>query len=90
MEYALNQGMLPSARAFASRRVFGLMRLSVPGDPFEPGAWLQSGVTYVAVAMNLVPFAGWRGIATQSQRTFRQSNRQEAAMEGGSRRAARA
>jgi hypothetical protein len=38
--------------------VYALMRLSVPGDPFEPGAWLQSGETYVAVAMNLVPFAG--------------------------------
>jgi hypothetical protein len=38
--------------------VFGLMRLSVPGDPFEPGAWLESGLTYVAIAMNLVPFAG--------------------------------
>jgi len=38
--------------------VFGLMRLSVPGDPFEPGAWLQTSETYVALAMNLVPFAG--------------------------------
>ena len=38
--------------------VFGLMRLSVPGDPFEPGAWLESGLTYVTIAMNLVPFAG--------------------------------
>ena len=38
--------------------VYALMRLSVPGDPSEPGAWLQSGETYVAVAMNLVPFAG--------------------------------
>jgi hypothetical protein len=38
--------------------VFGLLRLSIPGDPFEPGAWLQGGLTYVTPAMNLVPFAG--------------------------------
>jgi len=38
--------------------VFGLMRLSVPADPSEPGAWLQGSVTYVTLAMNLVPFAG--------------------------------
>ena len=37
--------------------VFGLMRLSVPPDPFEQGAWL-AGDRYVALAMNLVPFAG--------------------------------
>jgi hypothetical protein len=48
-------GILFSVLLFA---VYTLMRLSVPGDPFEPGAWLQSGETYVAVAMNLVPFAG--------------------------------
>jgi len=34
------------------------MRLSVPADPHEPGAWLRGGVTYVAIALNLVPFAG--------------------------------
>ena len=38
--------------------VFWLMRLSVPADPHEPGAWLRGGVTYVAFALNLVPFAG--------------------------------
>jgi hypothetical protein len=37
---------------------FGLIRLSVPGDPFEPGAWLTNGLSYVTLAMNLVPFAG--------------------------------
>jgi hypothetical protein len=37
---------------------FGLLRLSVPGDPFEPGAWLENGESYVTFAMNLVPFAG--------------------------------
>ena len=38
--------------------VFWLMRLSVPADPHEPGGWLRGGVTYVALALNLVPFAG--------------------------------
>jgi hypothetical protein len=38
--------------------VFGLMRLSVPSDPFEEGAWLAGDTTYVALAINLVPFAG--------------------------------
>jgi hypothetical protein len=38
--------------------VFWLMRLSVPADPHEPGAWLKGGVTYVVIALNLVPFAG--------------------------------
>lgn len=38
--------------------VFWLMRISVPADPHEPGAWLRGGVTYVALALNLVPFAG--------------------------------
>jgi len=48
-------GILFSLLLFA---VFTLMRLSVPADALEPGAWLQSGETYVVVAMNLVPFAG--------------------------------
>jgi hypothetical protein len=38
--------------------VFGLMRLSVPPDPLEQGAWLTGDTTYVTIAMNLVPFAG--------------------------------
>jgi hypothetical protein len=38
--------------------VFGLMRLSVPSDPLERGAWLAGDTTYVTLAMNLVPFAG--------------------------------
>src|SRR5579871_1209262 len=38
--------------------VFWLIRRSVPPDPLEPGAWLQSGMGNVAVALNLVPFAG--------------------------------
>jgi MFS family permease len=48
-------GILFSALLFA---VFWLMRLSVPADPLESGAWLQDDETYVALAMNLVPFAG--------------------------------
>jgi MFS family permease len=37
---------------------FGLMRLSVPSDPFEQGARLAEDTTYVTLAMSLVPFAG--------------------------------
>ena len=48
-------GIVFSVLLFA---VFGLLRLSIPGDPFEPGAWLEGGLTYVTPAMNLVPFAG--------------------------------
>src|SRR5215472_3734853 len=48
-------GILFSLLLFAT---FALMRLSVPGDPFEPGAWLGGNLKYVAVAVNLVPFAG--------------------------------
>ena len=38
--------------------VFSLLRLSVPADPQEPGAWLQSNSSTIALALNLVPFAG--------------------------------
>jgi hypothetical protein len=38
--------------------VYWLMRISIPADPHESGAWLKSGVTYVIVALHLVPFAG--------------------------------
>lgn len=48
-------GIIFSILLFA---VFGLMRLSVPPDPFERGAWLAGDTTYVTLAMNLVPFAG--------------------------------
>jgi hypothetical protein len=37
---------------------FGLIRLSVPADPYEQGGWLARDTTYVTLAMNLVPFAG--------------------------------
>ena len=35
-----------------------LLRLSVPADPLEPGAWLATNSKTVAFAMNLVPFDG--------------------------------
>jgi hypothetical protein len=48
-------GIIFSVLLFA---VYGLMRISVPPDPLERGAWLAGDTTYVALAMNLVPFAG--------------------------------
>ncbi len=35
-----------------------LLRLSVRADPLEAGAWLRTGSSTVALALNLVPFAG--------------------------------
>jgi hypothetical protein len=35
-----------------------LLRLSVPDDPLEAGAWLRTRAHVVALALNLVPFAG--------------------------------
>jgi hypothetical protein len=37
---------------------FLLLRLSVPSDPAEPGAWLHSNARTVAVALNIIPFSG--------------------------------
>ena len=37
---------------------FGLLRASVPADPQEPGSWLRGNSSTVALALNLVPFAG--------------------------------
>jgi hypothetical protein len=37
---------------------FSLLRLSVPADPMDPGAWLRTRVGTVALALNLMPFAG--------------------------------
>ena len=48
-------GILFSVLLFVS---FGLVRIAIPGDPFESGAWLQSGLAHVTLAMNLIPFAG--------------------------------
>jgi hypothetical protein len=38
--------------------VFWLLRTSIPADPQEPGAWLNTGSRSVALALNLMPFAG--------------------------------
>ena len=35
-----------------------LFRLSVRADPLETGAWLKTNSNTVALALNLVPFAG--------------------------------
>ena len=35
-----------------------LLRLSVPADPLEVGAWLQTSSGRVRLALNLVPFTG--------------------------------
>ena len=35
-----------------------LLRISVPDDPQESGAWLKSEPATVALAVNLIPFAG--------------------------------
>jgi hypothetical protein len=37
---------------------FWLFRISVPADPQEPGAWLRTSSSTVALALNLVPFSG--------------------------------
>ena len=38
--------------------VFWLLRISVPTDPLEPGEWLRTSASRVALALNLIPFAG--------------------------------
>jgi hypothetical protein len=48
-------GMLFSVLLIA---VFWLLLISVPADPEEPGAWLRTSAGTVALALNLVPFAG--------------------------------
>jgi len=48
-------GILFSILLIAS---FLLLRRSVPADPREAGAWLQTRSNIVALALNLVPFAG--------------------------------
>lgn len=37
---------------------FWLFRISVPADPQEPGAWLRTSSSTVALALNLIPFSG--------------------------------
>jgi hypothetical protein len=48
-------GMLFSVLLIA---VFWLLRASIPADPQEPGSWLRSDSSSVALALNLMPFAG--------------------------------
>src|SRR5260370_19908959 len=38
--------------------IFWLLRRSVPADPLESGAWLATNAKTVALALNLIPFAG--------------------------------
>lgn len=38
--------------------IFLLLRSSVPADPLESGTWLETSARTVAIALNLVPFAG--------------------------------
>jgi len=38
--------------------VFWLLRTSIPADPQEPGSWLHRNPASVALALNLMPFAG--------------------------------
>ncbi len=38
--------------------IFWLLRSSVPADPLEPGAWLNTSSRTIVIALNLVPFAG--------------------------------
>jgi hypothetical protein len=48
-------GMLFSVLLLA---VFWLLRTSIPADPQEPGSRLQGSSGSVALALNLMPFAG--------------------------------
>jgi hypothetical protein len=66
-EVALTQARLKTPRAAAiAGIVFSvllmtslvLVRLSVPADPLEGGAWLSTRLDTVALALNMVPFAG--------------------------------
>jgi MFS family permease len=38
--------------------IFWLLRISVPADPLEAGAWLKTNADLVVLALNLIPFAG--------------------------------
>jgi hypothetical protein len=37
---------------------FGLLRLSIPADPLAPSIWVRTNSNTVALALNLIPFAG--------------------------------
>jgi len=38
--------------------IFWIFRSAVPADPLDPGTWLADGSGSVALALNLIPFAG--------------------------------
>jgi hypothetical protein len=38
--------------------IFWVFRSAVPADPLDPGTWLADGSGRVALALNLIPFAG--------------------------------
>jgi len=38
--------------------IFWIFRSAVPADPLDPGTWLADGAGHVALALNLIPFAG--------------------------------
>ena len=38
--------------------IFGLLRRSIPTDPLKSGAWLAADRKTIALALNLIPFAG--------------------------------
>jgi hypothetical protein len=44
--------------SFLLMAAFSLLRISVPADPQEPGSWLRTNSSTIALAINLVPFAG--------------------------------
>jgi hypothetical protein len=48
------------ASSFRFSLITGLLlfRLSVRADPLETGAWLKTSANKVALALNLMPFAG--------------------------------
>jgi hypothetical protein len=46
------------AFSFLMLAIFWLLRRSIPADPLETGAWLAAETKTVALALNLVPFAG--------------------------------
>jgi hypothetical protein len=48
-------GIIFSLLMFAS---FWLLRRSIPADPLDSGAWLAADTNTIALALNLVPFAG--------------------------------
>jgi hypothetical protein len=49
---------LPECSFLLLLAVFWLLRTSIPANPQEPGSWLQGSSRSVALALNLMPFAG--------------------------------